>query len=33
MFYMYNKDIFLEALALVLFNRELKEDYWFKVKK
>ena len=25
MFYMYNKDIFLEALALVLFNRELKK--------
>lgn len=25
MFYMYNKDIFLEALALVLLNRELKK--------
>ncbi|AIY84084.1 hypothetical protein U729_13 [Clostridium baratii str. Sullivan] len=33
MLYIYNKDIFLEALALVLFNRELKKDNEFKAKK
>lgn len=30
MFYMYNKDIFLEALALVLLNRELKKTIKLK---